>query len=231
LTQSSRGVMVIDLFGLEAEEVRSRFPAVYQWVYERVKPERDNNNRKSRRDNWWKFGEKRPGMRKALTGLKGYFCLPKIAKYTCFRYIDISILPCEANMVVASDDFFILGILNSKVHLDWVEAQRSTLKGDTRYTNTTCFETFPFPVKPTEKQKEDVRTVMTELEKFRVDLAIERNKKITDIYNEFYNEPTSQLYKLHKKLDKAVVAAYGWKYVDGEDYKQKLFELNIELTS
>ena len=37
--------MVIDLFGLTAEEVRARFPAVYQWVYERVKPERDQNNR------------------------------------------------------------------------------------------------------------------------------------------------------------------------------------------
>ena len=43
LTATPRNVMVIDLFGLTAEEVRARFPAVYQWVYERVKPERDQN--------------------------------------------------------------------------------------------------------------------------------------------------------------------------------------------
>ena len=51
--------MVIDLFGLTAEEVRDAFPAVYQWIYERVKPERDQNNRASYRNNWWIHGEPR----------------------------------------------------------------------------------------------------------------------------------------------------------------------------
>ena len=32
----SRGVMVIDLFGLDADEVRQRFPEVYQHVLETV---------------------------------------------------------------------------------------------------------------------------------------------------------------------------------------------------
>jgi hypothetical protein len=32
-----------------------------------------------------------------------------------FTPVDISILPCEANMVIASDDFYILGILTSKL--------------------------------------------------------------------------------------------------------------------
>jgi len=221
---------VID-FNNMSLEVASTYKLPYEHVKKFVKPERDINNEKSRKEFWWKFGRSRPVMRKALEGLTGYFCLPKVAKYTCFRFIDISILPCEANMVVASDDFFILGILNSKIHLDWVEAQRSTLKSDTRYTNTTCFETFPFPVKPTEKQKEEVRKIMTELENFRVELAISREKKITDIYNDFYLEPTSQLYKLHRKLDRCVAESYGWKYIEADDYKQKLFDLNRELTS
>src|SRR5690606_6290057 len=38
LTQSPRGVMVIDLFGMRAEQVREKFPAVYQHVLEHVKP-------------------------------------------------------------------------------------------------------------------------------------------------------------------------------------------------
>ena len=57
LNQRPRRVMVIDLFGLTAEEVRTRFPEVYQWVYDRVKPERDHNNRPSYRRNWWIHGE------------------------------------------------------------------------------------------------------------------------------------------------------------------------------
>lgn len=42
---------VINLFGLSAEQVRDRFPEVYQWVVERVKLERDQNNRAAYRDN------------------------------------------------------------------------------------------------------------------------------------------------------------------------------------
>ncbi|MDM8541498.1 hypothetical protein QUF90_10455 [Desulfococcaceae bacterium HSG9] len=202
----------------------------FKHVKKYVKPERDNNKRKTARIFWWQFRSKSIGMRKALKGLKGYCCLPKVAKYTCFRLIDISILPCEANMVIASDDFFILGILNSKLHLDWVLAQGSTLKSDTRYTNTTCFMTFPFPdnVKKTQKQK--VRNIMQELESFRTKEAISRKCTMTKFYNDFFHEPSSNLFKLHKKLDKAVCACYSWKYSRSKSYNDAIFRLNAEKT-
>lgn len=41
LTQTPRNVLVIDLFGLSEQEVSERHPAIYQWVYERIKPERE----------------------------------------------------------------------------------------------------------------------------------------------------------------------------------------------
>ena len=44
---NNRGVMAIDLFGLEADEARDRFPEVYQHILQTVKPERDINNRES----------------------------------------------------------------------------------------------------------------------------------------------------------------------------------------
>lgn len=43
-----RGVMVIDLFGLSEGEVRDRFLAVYQWVRDHVKPERDAHRGKTK---------------------------------------------------------------------------------------------------------------------------------------------------------------------------------------
>ncbi|MCA6545233.1 MAG: DUF559 domain-containing protein [Pseudanabaena sp. M074S1SP2A07QC] len=135
---------VIDFNDMSIEQA-SEYKLPLQRVREKVKPERDKNRRDSRRIYWWRFGEHCPAMRKALQGLSCYFALPKVAKWVMFTPVDISILPCEANMVIASDDFYILGILTSKLHRLWVKAQSSTLKGDTRYTNTTCFETFPFP--------------------------------------------------------------------------------------
>ncbi|QTA82936.1 SAM-dependent methyltransferase [Desulfonema limicola] len=216
---------VIDFNDMPLEQA-ARYDLPFEHVEKNVKPVRDTNNRKARKVYWWQFGEKRPGMRKALYGLKCYFCLPKIAKYTCFRAIDISILPCEANMVVASDDFFILGILNSRFHLNWVLAQGSTLGKTTRYTNTTCFETFPFPDDAGETRKEKVRSIIKELEKFRTGEAVSRKCTITEIYNKFFHEPSSTLFNLHKKLDKAVCDCYQWKYSLEKNYNNELFQIN-----
>ncbi len=72
LTGKLRGVMVIDLYGLTTSQVLERFPEVYQHVVETVKPERDENKRASRRDNWWLFGETNPKLRSMLKGLPRY---------------------------------------------------------------------------------------------------------------------------------------------------------------
>ncbi len=219
---------VIDFNKMSLEEA-SKFQLPFNHVKEFVKPERLNNKEKSRREKWWLFGRSRTAMRTAMIGLKSYLCLPKVAKYTCFQKVDIGILPCEANMVVTSDDYFIQGVLNSQIHMDWVISQSSTLKSDIRYTNTTCFETFPFPNYAKESLKESVRSIMSELESFRKKECMERDITITDFYNNFIHEPASKLYKLHQALDKSVIKCYGWKYKENHNYNVDLLNLNIEI--
>ena len=217
---------VIDFDNMALEEA-AEYILPFTRVKEKVKPERDNNKRSTRRLNWWKYGETRPGMRKALAVLSCYFAIPKIAKYIVFSPVDVSILPCEANMVIASDDFYILGILNSKIHRLWVKAQSSTLKGDTRYTNTTCFETFPFPQKPSQELVEKIRQTAGELHEYRSQQMEKKQWGITKLYNQFFNEPSSQLYQIHQKLDKLVMEAYHFQADD--DILEKLLTLNLEL--
>jgi len=144
-----------------------------------------------------------------------------------FVPVENHILPCEANMVIASDDFYVLGILVSKVHLIWVKAQSSTLKGDTRYTNTTCFETFPFPQTPDPKLIASIRAIAQDLHAYRSTQMEKKQWGITKLYNEYFHEPTSQLFKLHAKLDAIVLQAYGFKPDD--DLLEKLLTLNLEL--
>jgi type II restriction/modification system DNA methylase subunit YeeA len=217
---------VIDFNNMALEEA-AEYILPFTRVKERVKPERDNNKRNTRRLNWWRYGETRPAMRKALAVLACYFAIPKIAKYIVFSPVDVSILPCEANMVIASDDFYILGILNSKIHRLWVKAQSSTLKGDTRYTNTTCFETFPFPQKPSQELVKKIRQTANELHEYRSQQMEKKQWGITKLYNQFFNEPSSQLYQLHQKLDKLVMEAYHFQA--DEDILEKLLTLNLEL--
>ena len=217
---------VIDFNDMSIEEA-SQYKLPFQRVKEKVKPDREECREKLRRENWWLFSRPRPAMRKALQGLSYYFAIPKIIKYILFQPVDISILPCEANMVIASNNFYILGILTSNIHRIWVKAQSSTLKGDTRYTNTTCFETYPFPQTPTKKIVEKIRETMIKLHEYRTEQMEKKQWGITQLYNNFFTESSSQLYKLHQQLDKLAMEAY--EFNPDDDLLEKLLKLNLQL--
>ena len=147
LTATPRGVMVIDLFGLDADEVRRRFPEVYQWVYERVKPERDQNRRATYRDNWWIFGEPRSDMRPAMDGLRHYIATVETSKHRFFVSLDHSILPDNKLVSIAIEGAWHLGVLSSRVHVIWALRSGSLLEDRPVYPKSECFETFPFPLR------------------------------------------------------------------------------------
>ena len=50
---------------------------------------------------------------------------------------------------------------------------------------------------------------------------------VTQLYNKFFEEPTSQLFQLHAQLDRQVMPAYG--FIDSDDILAKVLELNLEL--
>ena len=140
----------------------------------------------------------------------------------------VSRLPGDKNVVVASEDFYILGILSSSIHKKWVNSQQSTLGKTPAYTHTTCFETFPFPQIVDKEVVESIREITSELNQYRKNLMIDKGQGITDIYNNYFDEPTSILRKLHNKLDNLVLIAYGFSNKD--DILQKLLELNFDLS-
>ena len=50
---------------------------------------------------------------------------------------------------------------------------------------------------------------------------------LTQLYNKFFEAPTSQLFKLHAQLERQVMPAYG--FIDSDDILAKVLELNLEL--
>ncbi|MFY7941231.1 MAG: class I SAM-dependent DNA methyltransferase, partial [Burkholderiaceae bacterium] len=234
LTASPRDVLVIDLFGLSAAELRQRFPAVYQWLLERVKPERDTNNRATYRDNWWIFGEPRKDLRPALNGLNRYIATVETTKHRNFQFLDATVLPDNMLIAVASDDAAWLGVLSTVIHSFWAEATGGSLGvfvGNIRYNKTRCFETFPFPSEDTgltpeltdriralaeqidahRKQQQAAHPELTltglynVLEKLRGGLALSAKDKT--IHEQGL---VAVLRTLHDELDTAVQQAYGW---------------------
>jgi len=217
---------IIDFDNMSIEEV-SDYELPFTHVRKYVKPERDNNREAVLREKWWRFKRTNEAMRKALVSLPLYFNIPCHSKWFIFVPADKSWLPGNSTTVVASDDFYILGILTSQVHRLWVKAQSSTLKGDTRYTHNTCFETFPIPQNPPEKLVEQIRATTHDLHNYRTEQMEKKQWGITQLYNKFFDEPSSQLYKLHAKLNQLVMQAYG--FSPDDDILERLLALNLEL--
>jgi type II restriction/modification system DNA methylase subunit YeeA len=217
---------IIDFADRCLEEIED-YPLPYKQVVELVKPERLINRDKGARLYWWRFLRPRPEMRQAIEGLPYYFAVPRVSKWAVFIRFEKKWLPGEKNVVLATDDFYVLGLLTSSTHRKWMHSQKGTLKGDIAYTHDTCFETFPFPQLVTAQQADAIRHTMAELNEYRNTWMTEKQSGITDLYNRYYEEPASKLSQLHRALDAQVLKAYGWSA--GEDLLSNLLDLNMEL--
>jgi SAM-dependent methyltransferase len=217
---------IIDFSDMQLEEVSFfRLPCEHVRTY--VKPEREKNREAVMREKWWRFKRTNEAMRNALEKSKDFLTVPRVSKWTIFVPAPSSWLPGDSTNVIASNDFYILGMLTSKPHRKWTLAQGSTLKGDTRYTPRTCFETFPFPQSPTSDLVQAIRDKALQLHHYRSEQMEQKQWGITKLYNAYFDEPASQLYKLHKELDALVLQAYG--FSPDDDLLEKLLALNLEL--
>jgi type II restriction/modification system DNA methylase subunit YeeA len=128
-----------------SEEDASLYEIPFEYVLKNVKPERENDRRKSHKIYWWKHGETRPSLRKSISKLNRFIATPQIAKYRLFVWIDSRILSDQRLVVIAKDDDTTFGILHSRFHEIWSLRLGSTLEDRPTYTSTTTFMTFPFP--------------------------------------------------------------------------------------
>ena len=227
LTDAPRGVLLIDLYGLTADETRSRYPAAYQWLLERVKPERDQNRDPKLREYWWLHRRLREDLRAMLADQPRYIATVETSKHRTFQFLDASIAPDNMLVCIALADAYTLGVLSSQVHIFWALAAGGTLEDRPRYNKTRCFDPFPFPT-PTETQAERIRTLAEQLDTHRKrQQAAHPGLTLTGMYNvlEALREGrelsakervihseglVSVLRQLHDELDAAVLDAYGW---------------------
>jgi SAM-dependent methyltransferase len=236
LAATPRGVMVIDLFGLTEQDVLRRFPKVYQWLLDRVRPERESRSLRSPTSDsleyarqWWLFGKPRGDLRRALSALNRYIATVETSKHRVFTFLDTELMPDNKLICIAHDDAYYIGILSSRVHVGWAIAAGGKLGvgNDPVYVKTDCFDPFPFPACD-ESLKARIRELGEELDAFRKARQAEYpDLTITGMYNvlEKLNVGValdakekviherglvSVLLDLHRRLDAAVADAYGW---------------------
>lgn len=252
LTNRPRGVQVIDFFGLPVKEIQQRFPAIYQWVLERVKPERDAKggtpDGKHYAEKWWLFGKPRGDLRLALKGLPRYIATTETSKHRMFQFLDASILPDNMLVCIAVSDALHLGVLSSRVHVAWSLATggRLGVGNDPRYNKTKCFDPFPFPVCSLDvadkirqlaerldshrKRQQDIHSDLTMTGMYNVLEALREGHVLTAKEKAIHEMGLcAVLREIHDELDRAVFEAYGWPAnLSDEAILERLVALNAE---
>lgn len=249
----SRNLWAIDFCGLDESQVKHNYPEAYQWLWDRVRPERlaktgRNKDADEYAKNWWLFAKTRKSFRPALKRLERFIVTPMTSKHRIFSFVKAEILPDQGLIIFAFDDAYYLSILSSKIHVLWSIAAGGNLGvgNDPRYNNTRCFETFPFPT-PTDAQKSQIRDLGERLDAHRKrQQSRYPDLTLTDMYNvlekeragEKLNEKERRIHEqgligllrqLHDELDAAVAEAYGWPAdLPEADILERLVHLNAQ---
>jgi len=254
LTDNKPAGLIIDYNACDEEQAKSASPALFQFVWNRLKDSRaarsgDTADSQQYAKEWWRFAKPRPEMRAAIRALGRYVATTETSKHRWFTFLPESILPDQKIRVVASDDAYILGILTSRVHVAWADATggRQGVGNDPVYNNTTCFDPFPFPADVPEPLKARIRAEAEALDAIRkrvlaehVDLTLTRLYNVLEALRErrALNEAERDMHdrglvtlirQHHDAIDNLVAEAYGWPAdLADEDILTRLVTLNKE---
>lgn len=227
VTQAPRHMLAIYLRGLSADQVRTRFPELYQWLVDRVKPARSEAKDRQFRELWWLPGRARPELMDMIEASSRFIATVQTSKHRFFTFMEPDVLPDDKLIAIVSDRASALGVLSSEIHGVWALAAGATLEDRPVYNKSTCFECFPFP-DADETQESSIGRLAEEIDAHRrVKQSEHGSLTLTAIYNvldllrtEANLNPKQRavheqgvvgvLRELHDELDAAVLDAYGW---------------------
>ena len=224
---------IID-FGSMPLEQASRYSRALQVLRDTVRHERESSANRAVERRWWLFGRRVEGMREAIADLERFAVAPSTSKRLTVAWAHGDTVPMNTVCVFAFSDDFSMGVLHSSIHAAWAWARSSTLETRLRYTSAAVFMTLPwagaFAVK---EQRERVAEASRRLLARRTEICTTENIGLTKLYNAVDEGAWTDLTALHRELDEAVVACYGWPASVAQDDREivrRLTELNREIT-
>ncbi|MEI7462525.1 MAG: type IIL restriction-modification enzyme MmeI, partial [Pirellula sp.] len=205
-------------FGNRTLDEAREWPDLIKILETKVKPDREAKAKKSpskdkekRAQYWWQFSRNAHDLYEAIENLDRVLVCSIVSNKLAFTFLPKKIVYTNKLMVFALSKFAHFALLQSSVHDAWVRLLTSTMKDDLNYSNTDCFENFPFPC----DSSTGLEQVGKDCFELRAKLMVQNNEGLTKTYNRFHdpNEKSSeilQLRELHAAMDRAVLEAYGW---------------------
>lgn len=215
-------------FGRRPLTDAERWPRSLERIRVLVKPERDSargNDGKAGHGKkyWWQFVERCDPLYQAIAPLKRCLVVSLTTKHLAFGWQPTGRILANSLGIFALESSTAFAVLQSRIHERWARLFSSSMKMDLRYVASDCFINFPFP-------ENDPRAVVPALEAAgdalyaaRSRYMTENEKGLTRTYNDIKdpgceNPRILELRQLHEALDRAVVAAYGWRDISVPPY-------------
>lgn len=146
-------------------------------------------------------------------------------EYIPVGYFDSSYVPSNATRVIYNAHPWLFGIISSRIHIVWVKAVAGRLKTDMQYSNTLCYNTFPFP-DITLKQKENLNLYVFAILDER---AKHPEKTMAQLYDP--DKMPKGLRQAHEELDRAIEQCYRLQpFTSDTERLEYLFKLYEEMT-
>jgi hypothetical protein len=188
---------VINFFDWDEEKAKT-YPDCYEIIEKLVKPERqrwkkDNEGneiigvyaqRGSRATKWWQHAERASALYNAISELDQVMVVGQVAKHPSFDFVNIDQVLDAKLVIIISQNFSELALLQSNIHFSWIVKYATTLETRLNYTPTVLFETFPFPL---HNSCNRIEYIGREYHKKRRQLTMEMNLGFTKLYNLFHS--------------------------------------------
>jgi hypothetical protein len=179
-----------------------------------VKPLRDKNKRKPRRERWWIYAERAAQLYDSIDELDYVLAIAQTSSTVMPVRIRTRQVFDQTCVIFIKDDFSSLAILSSNVHSIWVMRYTTPMRTDLRYLPSNVFLTLPQP-----KPISGLEALGRHLDTTRRDLMLSRAWGLTKTYNRVHDpdihEPAiRELRDIHVAIDEAVMRAYGWDDLD-----------------
>lgn len=145
-------------------------------------------------------------------------------EYLPIGFVDANTVISNGARAIYNSDPWIFALISSKMHMSWVKAVAGRLKMDMQYSNTLCYNTFPFPT-ISERQKDELTrsalNILSERENYS-------EKTLAQLYDPL-RMPQS-LRDVHALNDTTVEQCYRNKpFLSDEERLSYLLELYVEM--
>lgn len=148
-------------------------------------------------------------------------------KYIPFGYLSPDNIVGDTCLSVDNVTLYHFGVLQSSLHMSWVNVVCGRLESRYRYSNEIVYNNYPWPENPSEKQ---IKTIEEKAQNVLDVRASFPTSSLADLYNPLTMPPA--LVKAHNELDKAVDSAYSKQAFTSEAKRMEfLFELYEKYTS